>query len=138
MRLPPLLAGLTVLFSYTPQAPDDFDARLNIVPDLASGYQRADSRMLMIRLRPGIKFQNGEQFDAEAVKYALERHITAYGGFRRSEIGAMDHAEVIDLSARRRCTTGCRHGDARCETVYAGMYRHVSAGRRRAAARLPP
>lgn len=89
MRLPPLLAGLTVLFSYTPQAPDDFDARLNIVPDLASGYQRADSRMLMIRLRPDIKFQNGEQFDAEAVKYTLERHITAYGGFRRSEIGAV-------------------------------------------------
>ena len=44
----------------------------------------------------GRAFQNGEKFDAEAVKYTLERHLTANGSFRRSEIGAMDHAEVVD------------------------------------------
>ncbi len=30
----------------------DFDAKLNIVPDLATGYEWTDSRTLMIRLRP--------------------------------------------------------------------------------------
>lgn len=79
----------------------DFDAKLNIVPDLATGYEWTDSRTLMIRLRPGVLFQNGERFDAAAVKYSLERHLNASGSFRRSEISAMDHVEVVDpLSVR--------------------------------------
>ena len=74
----------------------DFDAKLNIVPVLATGYEWADSKTLLIRLRPGVQFQNGEKFDADAVKYTLERHLNANGSFRRSEIGAMDHVEVVD------------------------------------------
>jgi len=74
----------------------DFDAKLNIVPKLATGYEWADSKTLLIRLRPGVQFQNGERFDADAVKYSLERHLNASGSFRRSEIGAMDHVEVVD------------------------------------------
>ena len=74
----------------------DFDAKLNIVPVLATGYEWADNRTLLIRLRPDVQFQNGEKFDADAVKYTLERHLNANGSFRRSEIGAMDHLEVVD------------------------------------------
>ena len=74
----------------------DFDAKLNIVPGLATGYQWADSRTLMIRLRSGVQFQDGEKLDADAVKYTLERHLNATGSFRRSEISAMDHVEVVD------------------------------------------
>src|SRR5690349_20883519 len=47
----------------------DFDAKLNIVPVLATGYEWADDRTLLIKLRAGVQFHNGEQFDAEAVKY---------------------------------------------------------------------
>ena len=43
-----------------------------------------------------MQFHNGEKFDADAVKYSLERHLNASGSFRRSEIGAMDHVEVVD------------------------------------------
>jgi peptide/nickel transport system substrate-binding protein len=74
----------------------DFDAKLTIVPVLASGYEWADSTTLLIRLRAGVQFHNGEKFDADAVKYSLERHLNANGSFRRSEIGAMDHVEVAD------------------------------------------
>ena len=74
----------------------DFDAKLNIVPVLASSYQWADSTTLLIRLRSGVRFQDGEPFDANAVKYTLDRHLTANGSFRRSEIGAMDHVETVD------------------------------------------
>ncbi|HET7882897.1 MAG TPA: ABC transporter substrate-binding protein [Acetobacteraceae bacterium] len=74
----------------------DFDAKLNIVPVLATDYKWTDSKTLTIRLRDGIHFHNGEAFGAEAVKYSLERHLNASGSFRRSEIGAMDHAEVVD------------------------------------------
>ncbi len=63
---------------------------------LATGYQWTDSKTLLIRLRSDVQFQNGEKFDADAVKYTLERHLNTNGSFRRSEIGAMDHVEVID------------------------------------------
>ncbi len=74
----------------------DFDAKLNIVPVLATGYEWADSKTLVIKLRAGVQFHNGERFDADAVKYTLERHLNTAGSFRRSEIGAMDHVEVVD------------------------------------------
>ncbi len=74
----------------------DFDAKLNIVPVLATGYEWTDSKTLLIRLRPDVQFQNGERFNADAVKYTLERYLNTNGSFRHSEIGAMDHVEVID------------------------------------------
>ena len=74
----------------------DFDATLNIVPVLATNYEWTDSKTLLIHLRPNVQFQDGEKLDAAAVKYTLERHLTASGSFRRSEIGAMDHAEIVD------------------------------------------
>src|SRR5580692_8904009 len=74
----------------------DFDTKLNIVPMLATGFEWTDSKTLLIHLRQNVQFQDGETLDAAAVKYTLERHVTATGSFRRSEIGAMDHAEVVD------------------------------------------
>ncbi len=74
----------------------DFDETLNIVPGLATAWEWADSKTLVMKLRPNVSFQNGEAFDAAAVKYTLERHLTANGSFRRSEIGAMDHVEIVD------------------------------------------
>ena len=74
----------------------DFDAHLNIVPVLATGYTWSDPRTLLIHIRPGVTFQDGEALDAAAVVYTLSRDLTAQGSFRRSEIGAMDHAEVAD------------------------------------------
>ena len=74
----------------------DFDANQAIVPVLATGYEWTDSTNLLIHIRPGVKFQDGETLDAAAVKYTLERHVTMPGSFRRNDIGAMDHVEVID------------------------------------------
>jgi peptide/nickel transport system substrate-binding protein len=74
----------------------DFDARLNIVPVLATSYEWTDTRTLVLHLRPGVTFHDGEAFNAAAVVYTLQRHLAAPGSFRRSEIGAMDHAEVVD------------------------------------------
>ncbi|MEJ1977214.1 MAG: ABC transporter substrate-binding protein [Acetobacteraceae bacterium] len=74
----------------------DFDAKLNIVPVLASGYEWTDPTHLLIHVRPNVTFQDGEKLDAAAVVYTLQRDLTAPGSFRQSEIGAMDHAEVAD------------------------------------------
>ena len=79
----------------------DIDEKLNIVPQLATGYEWADDKTLVIHLRPGVKFQDGEVLDAAAVKYSLERHLTMQGSFRKSEISSIDHVEVVDPATVR-------------------------------------
>ena len=55
----------------------DIDEKLNIVPQLALSHETsADGKAVTIKLRPGVKFQDGEPFDAEAAKYTLDRHLT--------------------------------------------------------------
>ena len=42
----------------------DIDEKLNIVPQLATGYEWADPKTLVIHLRPGVTFQDGAPLDA--------------------------------------------------------------------------
>jgi peptide/nickel transport system substrate-binding protein len=79
----------------------DIDEKLNIVPQLATGYEWADDKTLVIHVRPGVKFHNGEALDAAAVKYSLERHLTMQGSFRKSEISSIDHIDVVDPATVR-------------------------------------
>ena len=79
----------------------DIDEKLKIVPQLATGYEWADDRTLVIHLRSGVKFQNGEVLDAAAVKYSLERHLTMQGSYRKGEISSIDHVEVVDPATVR-------------------------------------
>jgi peptide/nickel transport system substrate-binding protein len=75
----------------------DIDEQLRIVPQLATGHEwSADSRALTIRLRPGVRFHDGEAMDAEAVKASLDRHLTLQGSFRRSEINVVQSVVVVD------------------------------------------
>src|SRR4026209_1879100 len=65
----------------------DIDEKLNVVPQLALSNEVADNgTAVTIKLRPNVKFQDGETMDAEAVKYNFERNLTMQGSFRRSEI----------------------------------------------------
>src|ERR1700722_12338699 len=57
----------------------DLDEKLNIVPQLATGYEWTDSKTLLIHLRTGVLFQDGTKMDAAAVKYSLDRHLTMKG-----------------------------------------------------------
>src|ERR1700712_4621696 len=75
----------------------DIDDKLNIVPQLALSHETsADGKEMTIKLRPGVKFHDGEAFDAEAAKFSLERHLTMQGSFRKPELAAVDHVEVVD------------------------------------------
>ncbi|GAC1342357.1 MAG: ABC transporter substrate-binding protein [Acetobacteraceae bacterium] len=74
----------------------DINEKLEIVPQLATGYEWTDPTTLVIKLRPGVEFHDGEKMDSAAVKYSLDRHLTMQGSFRRSEINAMDRVEVVD------------------------------------------
>ena len=75
----------------------DIGPELEIVPQLATEWQWTDgNKGLVLKLRPGIKFQDGEPFDAAAVKFNIERHLSMPGSNRKAEIGAVTGAEVID------------------------------------------
>jgi peptide/nickel transport system substrate-binding protein len=75
----------------------DIDEKLNIVPQLALGYETAeDGKAVTIKLRPGVKFHDGEKLDAEAAKFSFERHLTMTGSFRKPELAAVGHVEVVD------------------------------------------
>jgi peptide/nickel transport system substrate-binding protein len=75
----------------------DIDEKINIVPQLALSHETsADGKEVMIKLRPGVKFQDGEPFNAEAAKFSLERHLTMQGSFRKPELAALDHVDVVD------------------------------------------
>ena len=90
-----VFAGLCdKLFDVTPD--------LKIVPQLATGYEWApDQRSVVIKLRSGVKFHDGEPFNAEAVKFNLERHISTPGTFRKTEIGQIQSVDVLnDMTVR--------------------------------------
>jgi len=75
----------------------DIDEKLNIVPQLALSHETsADGKEMTIKLRPGVKFHDGEPLDAEAAKFSIERHMTFPGSFRKSELASVDHVEVVD------------------------------------------
>src|SRR6185437_10244931 len=75
----------------------DIDEKLNIVPQLALSHETsADGKEVTIKLRPGVKFQDGEPFDAEAAKFSLDRHVNFPGSFRKPELAALDHVDVVD------------------------------------------
>jgi peptide/nickel transport system substrate-binding protein len=75
----------------------DIDEKLNVVPQLALSHETsADGKEVTIKLRPNVKFHDGEPFDAEAAKYSLERHLTLPTSFRKPELAALDHVDVVD------------------------------------------
>src|ERR1700742_681565 len=75
----------------------DIDEKLNIVPQLALSHETsADGKEMTIKLGPNVKFHDGEPFDAEAAKFSLERHLTMPASFRKPELAALDHVDVVD------------------------------------------
>jgi peptide/nickel transport system substrate-binding protein len=80
----------------------DIDANLELVPQLATAWTWSeDGKALTLSLRPGVKFHDGEAFDAAAVKYTIERGLTLPGSTRKSELGPVTGVEIVDkLTAR--------------------------------------
>ena len=62
----------------------DLDSHLNIVPQLASALPQVskDKLTYTIKLRKGIKFNDGTAFNAAAVKTSLDRYLTFKGSVR--------------------------------------------------------
>lgn len=76
----------------------DIDKDLNLVPQLAESLPTVsgDGKDVTIKLRSGIKFNDGTPFDAAAVKTTLERDLTAEGSARKSDLGPLTEVKVVD------------------------------------------
>ncbi|HZH26060.1 MAG TPA: ABC transporter substrate-binding protein [Azospirillaceae bacterium] len=75
----------------------DYDAELNYRPQLATEWQISDDgRSVTFKLRPNVKFHDGEPMDAEAVKFSIERHQNFPESRRKSEINVVQSVEVVD------------------------------------------
>jgi peptide/nickel transport system substrate-binding protein len=66
----------------------DIDAHLNIVPQLAAALPKfsTNKKTVTIKLRTGLKFNDGTPFNADAVKQSLDRHKTLARSARASEL----------------------------------------------------
>jgi peptide/nickel transport system substrate-binding protein len=75
----------------------DLDENLKVVPQLATAYEwTPDYKALTLKLRQGVTFHDGEKFDAQAVKFNIERHKAMQGSNRRGELAPVQGVDVID------------------------------------------
>ena len=75
----------------------DITPELDIAPQLATEWKWVDdNKGLVLKLRQGVKFQDGEPLDAAAVKFSIERHLNMPGSNRKAEISAVSGVEIVD------------------------------------------
>jgi peptide/nickel transport system substrate-binding protein len=83
----------------------EIDENLNLSPQLAAEMPRIGDggKTVTIKLRAGVKFNDGTPMDAAAVKFSLDRHREMKGSNRRSELASVTEVEVADpLTVRLR------------------------------------
>lgn len=76
----------------------DIDQNVKVVPQLAAALPEIseDGKVYTIKLRPGVKFNDGTEFNAEAVKTSLERHMNHKESSRSSELQAVEDVTAVD------------------------------------------
>jgi peptide/nickel transport system substrate-binding protein len=104
-NLDPMLSGLFVdrnihyamydsLVRVTPKG--------EIIPWLAASWKYADdAKSVTFTLRTDVKYHDGSVFDAESVKWNIERYIQTKGSSRTADLGSVDSVTVVDPSTVR-------------------------------------
>jgi peptide/nickel transport system substrate-binding protein len=83
------------------------DKEMKLVPGLALSWKATDDTTWEFKLREGVKFHNGEAFDAEAVKFTLDRVLDpAAKSPTVSYVRTIASVEVVDpLTVRIKTTS---------------------------------
>ena len=99
-NLDPMLSGLFVdrnihyamydsLVRVTPKG--------EIIPWLADKWETSsDGKTVTFTLRTDVKFHDGTAFDADAVKWNIERYKTTQGSLRTGDLSSVDSVTVVD------------------------------------------
>ena len=94
-----------IIFAHMCEKLYDIDENLRITPQLAAAMPTISDggKTVTIKLRSGVKFNDGTPMTAEAVKFSLDRHREMKGSNRRSELEPVTSVEVVDpLTVRLR------------------------------------
>src|SRR5712692_6878441 len=70
-----------IIFEHICEKLYEIDERLNITPQLAAALPALSDggKTVTIKLRPGVKFNDGTPMNAESVRYSLDRHLNMKG-----------------------------------------------------------
>src|SRR5438105_3633497 len=78
----------------------DFDGKL--APGLAESWSVVDDKTIEFKLRQGVTFHNGEAFDADAVKFSVERMLNPdLKSSFRGNFKAIKEVQVVNPSTVR-------------------------------------
>jgi peptide/nickel transport system substrate-binding protein len=78
---------------------------MQIGPALAASFRRVSDTILELKLRHGVVFQNGEPFDADDVKFSLDRVLSKdEPSPQRGWIGTLSSVEIVDKYTLRLAT----------------------------------
>src|SRR5882724_8807677 len=74
-----------------------FNDKMEVVPDLAESFTVVNSTTLEFKLRKGVKFQDGSDFNADDVKFTLERVADEKNAApNRSKVAVIKDIQVVD------------------------------------------
>src|SRR2546428_13484121 len=72
------------------------DTKLGIKPGLAESWTQPDNKTLVFKLRRGVKFHDGTDFNAEVAKFNFNRMKTEPKSVRKGETASIDTVDVVD------------------------------------------
>src|SRR6056297_381797 len=72
------------------------DTDMDVQPGLASSWEVENDTTWVFHLRKGVKFHNGDSFDAEDVKFSIERAQNHPKSQFKSPVGQVDSVEIRD------------------------------------------
>jgi peptide/nickel transport system substrate-binding protein len=72
------------------------DDKLGIQPGLAESWQTPDPKTLILKLRQGVKFHDGTDFNAEAARINFDRMANDPKSVRKGEVANIATTEVVD------------------------------------------
>lgn len=72
------------------------DVNLKIVPSLALSWDTPDPKTYVFKLRTDVKFHDGTDFNADAVKFNIDRDLNDKLTKRKSELDTITSVDVVD------------------------------------------
>ena len=101
-NLDPMLSGLFVDRNIHYAMYDSLvrvDPKGNIIPWLAEKWETStDGKTVTFHLRQGVKYHDGTAFDADSVKWNIDRYTQTKGSLRTADLGSVDNVQVVDAS----------------------------------------
>ncbi len=73
-----------------------FDPNLQIIPALAEKWETPDPKTYIFHIRQGVKFHDGTDLNADAVKFNIDRYLTEKTSRRKAEIDTITSVDVMD------------------------------------------